>query len=315
MDRKIIHTAAAALTVLLCVSCAEERVERAFPLVEAPAVMCDEKEILDYRVTRFWDGFFSAGEEKYLCDSIHINGVKTDELLPAVGLYARMLEMKDLASARKILSGMFTRMEEYATANPEAGVGGLIPIVEEVLYNPVSPLRDEDIYSPFAAAVATSALCPEGKKAYYENQAEKSALNCRGTASADFRFIDTEGRTRTLYGTDAEYTVLVFINPGCHACGDAVEVLGKEEILKGVKSGRLNILGIYIDEDVGEWMDKTKDLPREWICGYDPDLAIRNGTLYDVRAIPSAYLLDRDKKVLLKDAELEMLENFLLDRI
>ena len=42
--------------------------------------------------------------------------------------------------------------------------------------------------------------------------------------------------------------------------------------------------------------------PEEWYNGFDPDFVIRNETLYNVRAIPSLYLLDSEKTVLLKDA-------------
>ena len=42
--------------------------------------------------------------------------------------------------------------------------------------------------------------------------------------------------------------------------------------------------------------------PEEWYNGFDPDLAIRTEDLYNVRAIPSLYLLDADKRVILKDA-------------
>ena len=41
--------------------------------------------------------------------------------------------------------------------------------------------------------------------------------------------------------------------------------------------------------------------PEKWYNGFDPDLVIRGETLYNVRAIPSLYLLDREKKVLMKD--------------
>ena len=36
--------------------------------------------------------------------------------------------------------------------------------------------------------------------------------------------------------------------------------------------------------------------------GFDPDFVIRTEDLYDVRAIPSLYLLDADKTVIMKDA-------------
>ena len=42
--------------------------------------------------------------------------------------------------------------------------------------------------------------------------------------------------------------------------------------------------------------------PEEWYNGFDPDLVIRTDHLYNVRAIPSLYLLDAEKRVILKDA-------------
>ena len=42
--------------------------------------------------------------------------------------------------------------------------------------------------------------------------------------------------------------------------------------------------------------------PATWYNGFDPDFIIRADLLYNVRAIPSLYLLDKDKTVILKDA-------------
>ena len=49
------------------------------------------------------------------------------------------------------------------------------------------------------------------------------------------------------------------------------------------------------------WYQGLSDYPEEWITGYNHDLSIRDNLVYDVRAIPSLYLLDRDKKVIFKD--------------
>ena len=43
-------------------------------------------------------------------------------------------------------------------------------------------------------------------------------------------------------------------------------------------------------------------LPAHWINGYDPAGIIRGENLYFVRAIPSIYLLDAEKRILMKDA-------------
>jgi hypothetical protein len=54
--------------------------------------------------------------------------------------------------------------------------------------------------------------------------------------------------------------------------------------------------------------------PDEWYNGFDPDLAIRTDNLYSVRAIPSLYLLDQDKRVIMKDAPENRILNALLPR-
>lgn len=53
---------------------------------------------------------------------------------------------------------------------------------------------------------------------------------------------------------------------------------------------------------------------KEWTNGYDKELVIKNKNLYDLRAIPTLYLLDKNKTVLLKDATLQKVEQYLAER-
>jgi hypothetical protein len=107
----------------------------------------------------------------------------------------------------------------------------------------------------------------------------------------------------TLYGVKAPYTLLFFSNPGCDACMNIINVLkGEPRIAQMIASGQLAVLNIYIDEDLEAWRSYMPIYPDEWYNGFDPDFIIRNQELYNVRAIPSLYLLDAEKKVLLKDA-------------
>ncbi len=48
-------------------------------------------------------------------------------------------------------------------------------------------------------------------------------------------------------------------------------------------------------------MGSRKDFPATWINAYDASQTINNEQLYDLRAIPSVYLLDKDKMVRGKD--------------
>jgi hypothetical protein len=78
-----------------------------------------------------------------------------------------------------------------------------------------------------------------------------------------------------------------------------------------ISSGALAVLNIYIDEDLQAWREYMPIYPEEWYNGFDPDLVIRTDNLYSVRAIPSLYLLDKDKRVIMKDAPENKLFNYL----
>ena len=91
-----------------------------------------------------------------------------------------------------------------------------------------------------------------------------------------------------------------------------IQVLkGDQRISSMISSGVLAVLNIYIDEDLQAWREYMPIYPEEWYNGFDPDLVIRTDNLYSVRAIPSLYLLDKDKRVIMKDAPENKLFNYL----
>ena len=61
-------------------------------------------------------------------------------------------------------------------------------------------------------------------------------------------------------------------------------------------------MNIYIDEEVQKWREYLHNYPPEWINGYDYTFSLRDSGSYDIRAIPSLYLLDAGKRVIMKDA-------------
>ena len=140
-------------------------------------------------------------------------------------------------------------------------------------------------------------------------------MNRTGTIAADFRFADKNGRMHTLHGIQAPVTLLFFSNPGCNACMEIMNVLRGHEIISSmISDGHLAVVNIYIDEDIQSWREYMPAYSEEWYNGFDPDLVIRNENLYHVRAIPSLYLLDHEKRVILKDAPENRVFNTLLSR-
>ena len=85
-------------------------------------------------------------------------------------------------------------------------------------------------------------------------------------------------------------------------------------IVQLVHSGALAVVNVYIDEDISAWKAYEPVYPRTWVTGYEFAGIIREEQIYDVRAIPSLYLLDREYRIVMKDAPTERVLAF-LDRI
>ena len=87
------------------------------------------------------------------------------------------------------------------------------------------------------------------------------------------------------------------------------------EIENWIAQGRLAIVNIYIDKELEEWREYEPNYPRSWISGYDHNYIISEELLYNVRAIPSLYLLDAEKRVILKDPPCEKAIRYLISKL
>ena len=282
--------------------------KRPFPSVSLPAMMQDEREMLEHMVLHFWDGITKV-EAGYLCDSLHVAGVSRGDVEQNFANYTYLLDNVPLATAQKGLARLAGLIEANESADSVSNVFEQFEnIVELYLFDPNSPLRNEDYYTPFAAAMAKSAHLTPAVKDKYGFIAKMCALNAVGTKSADFRFCDIKGREHTLHGINAEYTLLFFSNPGCETCLEIINTLrDNQNVNSMVAAGKLAVVNVYIDEDLQAWKEYMPVYPKEWYNGFDPYLIIRADQIYNVRAIPSLYLLDRDKNVIIKDAVPEKL--------
>ena len=296
----------------------EKQQTREFPMITPPAMMQDAGEIIEYMAMHYWDAFISQPQEsgkRYLCDSLHIYGVLKGDLEQGFANYIYILENMPVRQAQKAVRQMAARIEEHETADTSSNVfESFVTIAEKYMFDPNSPLRNEDLYSPFAYALSRSRHLDNETRDRYAYVSEMCRLNEVGTKAADFRFSDRRGREYTLYGMKSEYILLFFSNPGCHSCLEIINALKEDyKVSSMIAEKRLAVLNIYIDEDLKEWKEYMPVYPEDWYNGFDPDLVIRTGKTYNVRAIPSLYLLDAEKTVLLKDATTERLLNVIMN--
>ena len=274
---------------------------RNFPEVRLPSMLSQE-EVADYVLDHFWDAFLDT-TGRYLCDSTHIGGVNDRILATQLASFLSILENSPRDRAESVMSDFFGKVERYQAADTASNVfSWMTDAVEYYLFDPNSEIRSEELFLPYVSQLAGSPFAKEELRTRYAHAAQVCATNRIGSQAPDFRFLDAKGRSHTLYGEKAPYTVLLFVNPGCHACEEVVAAFEGEAVKALVQEGKLRILGVYIDEDIQAWRDQAAELPAHWVNGYEPDGLVRSDKLYYVRGIPSIYLLDADKRILMKDA-------------
>ena len=267
-----------------------------FHLPQIPAVCSTAEQRAEYLVEHYWDHFDFRDTslilrpeitEQAFVDFIDVLPYVEDPK-PGIGT------MMDRASTD---SAMFVCFWDMA---------------EKYLYDPNSPMRNEELYIPVLEYILRSQKVDSLDKLRPRYQLEMALKNRPGMPAADFTYT-TESRSgvktrHMLHNLRSEYTLLFFNNPDCYDCARTQEYIVVSPVFAKWQQQGLSILAIYPDTDLDLW--RKAIYPQEWINGYDAAQTIREQQLYDLKAIPTLYLLDRDKRVILKDTPVERIEQW-----
>ena len=255
----------------------------------------------DYMVEHYWDAFDFS-------DTLRLTKLDTLKMLRAYATYVgQFVGPQDGASMRRLMrrADVSRKMMDY-----------FLMLAERVLHDPNSPLRSDELYIAVLESQIASPYYDSYEKLAPEYDLQLAKQNRVGHEANDIVYTTRDGRRRRLYGLQGDFVLLYFNNPGCAMCGDVTAALQRSPIIsQAVAEGRLKVLTLYPDEDIKAWRSHIASLPREWINGYDHGCAIRRTQSYDLRAIPSLYLLDAEKRVVLKDCtDVALVEDVLLRR-
>ncbi|MDR3267869.1 MAG: DUF5106 domain-containing protein [Tannerella sp.] len=271
-----------------------------FTLPPIPESITEPSRRADYLAAHYWDHFDFTDTACIRLPHITEQAfVDYADILPYVSAAEVTLSIQRLLrQAEKETSG---RM--YAC---------FLELCDKYLYDPNSPVRDEEYYLPVVRYVLADRRSGEAEKIRMNYTLEQILKNRRGETAADFGYVLPDGKTGRLHGIRAACTILMFYNPGCHACGQTIAALKASPLITRLHAdGTVAILLFYPDEDMAAWKQHLADIPAGWLNGYDPQTRVEKEGIYDLRAIPTLYLLDRDKKVLLKDVNFDKIEMWL----
>lgn len=269
---------------------------------KVPTMITDPNEAMQYMADHYWDNMDFA-------DTAYINKDVTEQFYAD---YLNMLRMIPTEAGVKSIQALMDK----AKANEDM-YDYFIDRAEHYLYDPNSPYRDEDLYISVLENIVSRDDLEDIYKLRYESQLEMALKNRIGQQATDIAITLSSGRTLRLHDIKADFTLLFFINPDCGACALATEELNESPVVRQlIESGELKVVTVYPDEDLTAWRNHLADMPGDWINSYDGAQVIRNQDLYDLRAIPSLYLLDRDKAIILKDIPSgSMIHNYLMQML
>ena len=296
------------LLLLMCYACKSGNVSgqqdakksdsiKEFVLPNIPITYTEPAKRAEYLVMHYWDNFDFS-------DTAYIHHPEITE--QAWTNYINILTYVPLQQARQSME----KMMQQAGQEKKVYVY-FTELADKYLYDPNSPYRNEEFYIPVLESMTSTVLLNKVEKINPTFRLELANKNRVGNKAIDFTYTLESGKQGTLYSLSSDYILIYFNNPGCHACEEITQELDKSlRIQYMLSQKKLIILSMYPDENLFEWKNYLNNYPSTWISGYDKDLAIQDKKLYDLKAIPTLYLLDKNKTVLLKDTTVPAIEDY-----
>lgn len=273
--------------------------QKVFVMPEIPDLIVDDAARINYLIENYWSQM-DFNDTSY----VHYPKV-TDQ---AVVDYIDMLRTSD-----------DTLLVNKSVANFLAGVSTdssgvlfnyLIDVFTRYTNNSNSPVRSERLYRLLARSVIASDYLrlDMALKERIRFDLEMINKNRVGQKANDFQFILASGKVGSLYETHAQYTILFFYDPDCNVCSNYVDIFNKHTLLNSyIEQKKIKVLAVCVEDKFEQWKNDIEKLPSTWIKAYDIEQQITRKRIYSLDVMPMMYLLDKDKKVILKDPELSEL--------
>lgn len=265
-----------------------------FELPKIPISLDTPEERSDYLIRHYWDHFDFN-------DTLSISNPEAAEQF-----FVDFVDISSRASMPTAKEGVNILMQR--TSKNRDIQNFFINLLEKYLYDPNSPMRDEELYIPVLEYMVSSPNVRTEDKIRSEYRLKMAMKNRPGNLATDFVFAEGTGKVKRLSDVKNEYVLLYFNNPGCSGCRQVTSQIAASAFSKNPK---LTILAVYPDTDLDEWKKAQHEIPEGWINGYSPNGVVMEKEIYDLKAIPTLYLLNKDRKVILKDATWTQIEMYL----
>lgn len=181
-----------------------------------------------------------------------------------------------------------------------------IKLYERYLYDGNSPMRNDIVYESVLRYLIKTDLLSDLEKEAYRPIYKLLLRNKAGQLAEDFSYELANGKKQKLSQTKGKYTFLMFYDPECSHCKETIHQLrDTPQLVQLFEQQQVQVLAIDPWGDRNKWKDYMPEISEKWINGFDSESKILSFNLYDLKASPTIYLLDENKRVLLKDTYLQ----------
>ena len=286
------------LILAVLVGCGPKRSNTAVQSAD-PAVVLNPEQEVQYILDHYWDGFDFDNTEA-------LKELNREEIVYAISQFVSIMPVEEADSRMREL------IRRASTSHDMLDY--FYTVCEIVLHNPNSPLRNDEYYIPVLEELVASPLLDEYERIAPAYDLEIALKNRIGRVATNFIYTLEDGTEGKLHDIGANYTILMFSNPECPLCGEIMRQITSSQLLSAlIQHGVVKVLTLYPDEDISIWRKHIDNIPSEWIRAYDKGQILSKERLYNLNAIPALYLLDRDKRVIIKDGtSVTEIENVLM---
>lgn len=179
-------------------------------------------------------------------------------------------------------------------------------IAESALYSDSAEVLSDELYIPFATAVASNKKIPGASRARFEHQARVLTNSQLGAVAPPLPFETVDGVKSDLSKVESPYILLFFNDPDCDDCTLVKARLAADFSTRQlIDKGILKIVSIYPDSPSDEWKESVSRYPATWVVGASEEA----DDTFDMRNAPVMYFLDKDRKIIAKNMVIDNVIN------
>ncbi|MDE5885955.1 MAG: DUF5106 domain-containing protein [Muribaculaceae bacterium] len=259
-------------------------IEPLFEYPVAPEELPDMYEKSNYLIEHFWDQMNFKSK----------SAVDQNALNHAFKVYSVAMRFADkdktLRENQKLINNL--------SKNPTL-LFQFTKAAEENLYGPRAEVWIDEVYMQFLKSIVGNKKIPSNKRNYYEKQLKAITASANGYVAPTFSFEDREGKNKN-YFPMSTLTIIIFGNPWDTDWRLArLQLESDINLISALDKGKINFLFILPEEREG-WKTQVEKYSDKWVVGTSKEVK----DIYDIRVIPSIYVIGADGKIITKNVSL-----------